>query len=100
MSLQPNLAVDRFVLRLGRPEEAGAVADFYTRNREHLAATSPLRPDAFYTEAYWRAALASAEAGFESDRQMHCFLFDEARAVGVVNLSNIVRGAFHWEGAA
>jgi ribosomal-protein-alanine N-acetyltransferase len=94
MPLEPNLTVDHLVVRLGRPEQAQAVADFYSRNREHLAATSPIRPEASYTAAYWRAALANAEAGFQSDRQMQCFLFDEARAVGVINLSNIVRGAF------
>lgn len=95
MPLEPNLAIDRYVVRLGRPEQAHAVAEFYSRNRAHLAATSPLRPEAFYTEAYWQAALASAELGFQSDRQMNCFLFDGARAVGVINLSNFVRGAFH-----
>lgn len=94
MPSSPNVAVERFVIRLGHPDEAAAVADFHTRNREHLAATSPIRADTFYTEAYWRAALANAEADFRADRQMHCFLFDEARVVGIINLSNFVRGAF------
>lgn len=95
MRQEPHLSIDRFVVRLARVEDAGAVADFYTRNRAHLAATSPIRAEGFYTEAYWQAALAAAELAFQADRQMHCCLFDAARAIGVVNLSNFVRGAFH-----
>lgn len=91
----PHLVLDRYVIRLGRVDDADAVCDYYERNREHLEATSPLRAELFYTPEYWRAALASARAGFEADRQMHGLLFDGARAVGVVNLSNFVRGAFH-----
>jgi [ribosomal protein S5]-alanine N-acetyltransferase len=95
MRPHPHLSIDRFVIRLARVDDAGAVADFYTRNRTHLAATSPIRAEGFYTEAYWQAALAGAELAFQADRQMHCCLFDGARAVGIVNLSNFVRGAFH-----
>jgi [ribosomal protein S5]-alanine N-acetyltransferase len=95
MPSEPHLSIDRFSVRLGLVDDAGAVADFYSRNRAHLAATSPLRADGFYTEAYWQAALAGAELGFQADRQMHCCLFDGARVVGIVNLSNFVRGAFH-----
>lgn len=95
MPAEPRLSIDRFIVRLAYVDDAGAVADFYTRNRSHLAATSPLRADGFYTEAYWQAALAGAELAFQADRQMHCCLFDGARAVGIVNLSNFVRGAFH-----
>jgi ribosomal-protein-alanine N-acetyltransferase len=93
--LETTLEFDRFVIRRGRVDDAGAVAEFYSRNRAHLAASSPNRPETFYTEDYWRAALASAEAAFLADRQMNCFVFDGSAAVGVVNLSNFVRGAFH-----
>jgi len=95
MPLEPHIELDRFVVRLGRVDDARAAVDFYAKNRAHLASTSPLRAEVFYTEEYWRAALASARAGFDADRQMHCFVLDEARVVGVVNLSNFVRGAFH-----
>ncbi|HTV23190.1 MAG TPA: GNAT family N-acetyltransferase [Polyangiaceae bacterium] len=95
MPALPHIQLDRFIIRLGRVEDAGAALDYYERNRAHLAATSPLRAALFYTEEYWRAALPSARAGFEADRQMQCFLFDAERAVGVLNLSNFVRGAFH-----
>jgi ribosomal-protein-alanine N-acetyltransferase len=95
MPSEPHLSIDRFIVRLAYVDDAGAVADFYARNRKHLAATSPLRVDGFYTEAYWQAALAGAELAFQADRQMDCCVFDGARAVGIVNLSNFVRGAFH-----
>jgi [ribosomal protein S5]-alanine N-acetyltransferase len=95
MPREPQIELDRFVVRLGRVDDAQAAVDYYERNRAHLASTSPLRAEVFYTEEYWRAALASARAGFDADRQMHCFILDEARVVGIVNLSNFVRGAFH-----
>jgi len=95
MPAAPHIALDRFIIRLGRVDDAREALAYYERNREHLAATSPRRADLFYTEEYWRAALASGRAAFEADRQMPCFLFDGPKAVGAINLSNFVRGAFH-----
>lgn len=95
MPSEPHYSIDRFRVRLGKVDDAAAIADFYARNRAHLAATSPIRAEGFYTEAYWQAALAGAELAFQADRQMHCCLFDGDRAVGIINLSNFVRGAFH-----
>jgi ribosomal-protein-alanine N-acetyltransferase len=95
MPSEPHRTIDRFIVRLGYVDDAGAMADFYVRNRTHLAPTSPLRAEGFYTEAYWQAALAGAELAFQADRQMHCCLFDGPRVVGIINLSNFVRGAFH-----
>lgn len=73
------------------------ILDYYGRNRAHLAPYSPLPPDNFYTLDHWRAVLRSADEAFAHDRQAHCFVYDadESAVMGVVNLSNFVRGAFH-----
>lgn len=87
---------DMTVRRAHAGDEAAIVA-YFERNRRHLESSSALRADSFYTVPYWRQALDDAQLGFASDRLMHCFLFraDAAEVVGVVNLSNFVRGAFH-----
>lgn len=95
MPPEPLLEFDRFTVRRGHAGDAAQIVDYYSRNRDHLAATSARRPDTFYTEEYWQTALNNADAGFKADRLMHCFVFLESRVVGTVNLSNFVRGAFH-----
>lgn len=93
---EPELRGAGFSLRVGRTPDIPHIVGYFLRNREHLAATSPLPPADFYTAAHWRARLARADEGFRSDRMLHCFLFREqgGEVIGTVNLSNLVRGAF------
>jgi ribosomal-protein-alanine N-acetyltransferase len=85
------------LIRRGRADDLTPIVDYFGRNKEHLAAYSPLRPPHFHSFDYWRAALRQADEGFHADRQVHCFVFwhDESAVIGVVNLSNFVRGVFH-----
>jgi [ribosomal protein S5]-alanine N-acetyltransferase len=95
MHPEPHFEFDGFTVRRGRASDARAVVDYFSRNREHLGPSSPIRAPEFYTEEYWRNAIAAADEGFASDRLAHCFVLAESRVVGAVNLSNFVRGAFH-----
>jgi ribosomal-protein-alanine N-acetyltransferase len=81
---------------MGKPPDIPQILAYFQRNREHLAATSPTPPPDFYTAPHWRARLARADEGYRSDRLLHCFVFQEheSEVIGVVNLSNFVRGAF------
>lgn len=72
---------------------------FYEENREHLARWSPLPPEGYYTERYWRGRLAQARAEFERDLSMKLVLFERERGadgpvIGVCNFTNFVRGPF------
>lgn len=83
-------------VRPGYPSDVREILAYFTRNRRHLAAYLPTPPDNFYTEAFVRGQLARAEAGYHADQLLHCYVFvgRAPRVVGVVNLSNFVRGAF------
>lgn len=53
-------AVELIDLTLADP---AAVADYYRRNRQHLALSMPRRSDAFYTLAQWQGQAAAYRAG-------------------------------------
>ena len=52
--VQPIQLPHDLELRLVRADDAAALADAYTRNRDYLAPWEPLRNDEFFTEA-WHA---------------------------------------------
>jgi [ribosomal protein S5]-alanine N-acetyltransferase len=94
---EPSLHVLDLSIRRGRAADVPLILDYFGRNRAHLQPYSPTPPDNFYTLDHWRAVLRHADAAFAEDRQAHCFVYDadETAVLGVVNLSNFVRGAFH-----
>lgn len=85
---------DGLVFRELAVGDGPALAEAYTRNREHLAPWEPARADAFFTiETHERdveASLTRLEAGLA----MPFVLVDGEEIVGRVNLSDLVRGAF------
>lgn len=93
---EPLLRGAGLCVRVGKAADIPQIVDYFQRNREHLAKTSPTPPPDFYSTAHWRARLARADEGYRSDRLLHCFVFREggSEVIGVVNLSNFVRGAF------
>ncbi len=95
MHREPRFEFDGFVVRRGQTGDAVEIVDYFSRNKEHLLASSAIRTEEFYTPKYWEKALRNAQEGFEKDRLAHCFIFREKQVIGVTNLSNFVRGAFH-----
>jgi ribosomal-protein-alanine N-acetyltransferase len=93
---EPMLRTNDLLIRRGRQDDLTLIVDFFGRNRAHLAPFSPERPPHFHSFDYWRAALRHADEAFQADRQVHCFVYwhDESAVIGVVNLSNFVRGVF------
>jgi ribosomal-protein-alanine N-acetyltransferase len=95
LTTPPNLTSNRLILRLPQPGDAQAIVDYYSRNREHLAPTEPLRPDSFYTVGFWTARAQTCIDEFERDQSVRLILRPHgqpARVIGVVNLSAIQRG--------
>lgn len=85
------------MLRCGRMDDIPRIIAFYQGNAEHFRDTDPVRPPAFYTEDFWRHRLAELDDASRNDRLLHMFLFRRDApdtVIGVVNLSNFVRGAF------
>jgi len=73
-------------------EDAAALAAAYRRNREHLAATDPERPEEFYTEAGQAGDVAGQVAAAEQGRAYTWVVRRGAEIVGRALLTNIVRG--------
>jgi ribosomal-protein-alanine N-acetyltransferase len=93
---EPHLRGAGFSVRVGNASDIPQILDYFQRNQQHLATTSPLPPPDFYTAAHWRGRLARADEGYRTDRLLHCFVFGErgGEVLGAVNLSNFVRGVF------
>jgi [ribosomal protein S5]-alanine N-acetyltransferase len=90
-----DLTTARLQLRMLDPSEAPLVADFVTRNREHLAPWEPTRDEAYFTADHWRAVLQQFALDQTAGTHIRRFLVHEGRVIGVANLNNLVRGVFH-----
>jgi ribosomal-protein-alanine N-acetyltransferase len=74
--------------------DAAALADAYTRNREHLAPWEPRRRPEFFTEAAQRADAEAKLIAAAAGQQDPWVIWSDGEAVGRVNLTNIARGVF------
>ncbi len=93
----PLLLTARLRLVAADPRLAGALADFHTRNRAHLAPWDPPAEPGFFTEAVQLRRLREAAAAFAAGTGYRYLLQpigDSARVIGSVHFSNVVRGAF------
>jgi len=81
------------VLRRPSVEDAAEIARLYASQREFLAPFEPARSDAFFTEAGQRRQLErERELRAAGAAERFLIVADGAAAVGVLSVSNIVRG--------
>ena len=82
------------VTRLVTLDDAAPLARLVTANRDYLAPSSPLQPDAYFSAAGQRAVLARDLASHERGAMLPLAILDAAGAVcGRINLNSIIRGA-------
>ncbi len=86
---------DDIVLRPIAEDDAAALARAYVRNREHIAPYEPIRPEAFYTEA-WHAERFPAFAEDRAAGRMERWLLVDGddEVYGSVTMSGIEYGPF------
>lgn len=96
----PILFSKRLVLTLPATHQVDAVVDYYLRNREHVANSQALMPDAFYTTHHWRERLRKNQEAYMEDAALNLFVFIrkgeneyEQRVIGSVNFTSIIRRA-------
>jgi ribosomal-protein-alanine N-acetyltransferase len=82
------------LLRPLAPGDAEELAAAYVRNRDHLRPWEPRRPPAFFTAAGQAARVADMLRARDEGRAFPWVLADGPRIVGVVNVTDIVLGAF------
>ena len=91
------LETERLLLRTARPDEADAVLEFFVRNEPHLGPWEPARPPGFFTVALWRERLAQYREHWLVGGSYRLHLFEKReprRVVGLIGLTNVVRGVF------
>jgi ribosomal-protein-alanine N-acetyltransferase len=81
--------------RLIRDEDAQALADLLTRNREFLAPWDPIRPEGFSTVNGQRDDIEAALGRHADGTALpHVILDDAGEVAGRITLNGIVRGPF------
>jgi ribosomal-protein-alanine N-acetyltransferase len=85
---------DNVTLRELSKDDAAAMAQAYTRNREHLAPWDPERPEEFYTEEWHKDRLWVQVLENSTGRALYTVLESDGEIVGRLNLTDIVHGAF------
>ena len=92
----PRLVTPRLVLRLANAEDAGHVADYVRRNREHFVLAQPTRSRDYYTVMYWRTRIAANRQDFLNDKSCVFFVFNRRQKneiVGHVQFSAVQRAS-------
>lgn len=99
-----EIVTERLFVQVPPVSAAQRVLDYCRRNREHLGPWEPNRPDEYFSKAFWVRQLAGARDEFDAGQSVRTILVRrdrsahregrDGRVIGVINLSQIVRGAF------
>ncbi len=95
--MAPGVETERLWLRPLGPQEAGLVAGFFARNRAFLQEWEPARSADFFSAETQARLLAEECQKAERGESLRLWLFrkgENARIIGSVSFSNIVRGSF------
>jgi ribosomal-protein-alanine N-acetyltransferase len=109
----PLIITPRIILTLPGPDQAGAMADFYIRNRDHLSPWEPDREKDFFTVQGWKRRLRANLLDAKQEKALKLAVFEKKTAaqnrarnnstdnsrlldgkkvVGVCNFNNIIFG--------
>lgn len=89
---------DSVTLRPLTVADAGAVAEAYVRNRDHLAPWEPIRPEEYYGEAWQATDLARRVAEADAGLGVSFGMFDGDAVIGRFNVAGVSRGPFQSAG--
>ncbi|MBQ6833920.1 MAG: GNAT family N-acetyltransferase [Lachnospiraceae bacterium] len=88
---------ERLLLKSPHEVTAGAVADYYNRNRDFLQQFGPIRSEEFYTTEYQEKMCCDQENAWEKQTDYRFFICrkeNESEVIGTIALTNLVRGVF------
>ena len=95
--LQREIATARLILTAPRLEQATAMLDFVTRNRDHLKPWSPPTPPNFYTLDHLQEVVGKHTVALENGSAVRFWISprdDAGRIIGSIGFSQIFRGPF------
>ncbi len=79
------------------PSLAGALADYYIRNREFLQPFEPVREEDFFTPEHQRSIIEGEVLAWEEKRGYRFYICPAGQSgtiIGSIGLNNVVWGAF------
>lgn len=87
---------EHLLLRLACETDAYRLADYYCRNENFLKPWEPIRDSSYYQPAAWNKRLHIMAEMHRRKNAFHFLLLDkqQTEVIGVINFSNIIRGAF------
>ncbi|QDV05297.1 Putative ribosomal N-acetyltransferase YdaF [Planctomycetes bacterium Poly30] len=99
-----ELLSDRLFVQVPAVAAAPRMVDYCLRNRDHLTRWEPPRSNEYYTRRFWEQQFSASRAEFEQGHSVRSVLIRRdpdapqggrsGPIVGVINLSQIVRGGF------
>jgi len=93
----PHLLTNRLILRFPDPSEAAAICTFQRENEPFLAQWEALKDTDYFTEPYWQTKIEQNIEDFYNGKSCCLTIYaqNNRTIMGMVNYSNIIRGAFH-----
>ncbi|UNH28682.1 ribosomal protein S5-alanine N-acetyltransferase [Moellerella wisconsensis] len=93
---KPRLVTDRMVIRLAYERDAYRLADYYCENKVFLKPWEPTRDNSHFQPSGWQNRLHVMTELHRQGSAFHFLLLapDEDQVIGVINYSNVLRGAF------
>ncbi len=91
-----TLTSERLLLTLPRADQAAAMLDFVSRNRDHLKPWSPPAPDG-YTLEFWNNVVSTCDTAFAAGSGVRLWLATRDAPdtiIGSIGYSQIARAAF------
>lgn len=87
---------ERLIIRLACENDAFRLVDYYCRNKEFLKPWEPIRDSSYYQPSAWTKRLHIMAEMHRRKSAFHFLLLDkyETEVIGVINFSNVIRGAF------
>jgi ribosomal-protein-alanine N-acetyltransferase len=70
------------------------VAEYFSRNKNHLAPSMPERKTEFYTQEFWQEQLSNYQLSFAAGRELRFALTDGDTVIGIISYDQIVKGPF------
>lgn len=92
--IEPRPLTTDVQLRIATLDDAAALADAYTRSWDHLAPWEPARPESWFTPSGQRERLTASLERYKNGQIVPWLLIEGDRVVGVITLSDLVRGPF------
>jgi len=90
------LATPRLIVQPLEREHIPHIIAYYLENKDYLSTFEPLRAENFYTAEYWNQIMDTISIGGNHSLRFLIFHRDNLeKIIGVINVTNITRGAFH-----